>query len=121
MDAVEILPDLKVKYPNFLRPELSSVRFVQSPQRCYLEITTDAFVGDNLHNEMIRREDLAFISDRHGNLFDPANSVVENARRFTFEMEAISMINCTDLFPQHIALKIDREWNINGKIPPDVP
>ena len=119
-DAVEILSDLKAKYPNCLRPDLTSVRFLQSPDRCYLEMTTADVVGGYLHNETTCREDLAFISDGDANLFDPANSITENARRFAFEMAAISIINCTDLFPTDIAQRIDKEWRLTGKIPPDL-
>lgn len=38
--SVEILPQLRSKYPRYLRPEIATVSFVQSRERCYLEITT---------------------------------------------------------------------------------
>lgn len=38
--SLEILPQLREKYPRYLRPEIISVKFVQSPNRCHLEITT---------------------------------------------------------------------------------
>lgn len=61
-DAVEILPDLKKKYPKYLRPEITSVKFAQSNGRCYLEMTTAELVSGYLRNETTRREDLAFIT-----------------------------------------------------------
>jgi hypothetical protein len=38
--SLEILPQLREKYSRYLRPEIASVRFVQSQERCYLEMRT---------------------------------------------------------------------------------
>jgi hypothetical protein len=43
---LEILPQLRAQYPRYLRAEITSVRFVQSQDRCYLEITTAEKVND---------------------------------------------------------------------------
>lgn len=110
-DAVEILPQLKAKFPTYLRPNITSVRFAQANGRCYLEMTTAETVAGYLHNELTRREDLAFISGGSGSddkLFDPTGSVVENAHKFVSEMDEVSIINCTDLFPPEVSAKIER-------------
>jgi hypothetical protein len=60
--SLEILPQLQEKYLRYLRPEITSVKFVQSQDRCYLEITTADTVNDYLVDETSKRTDLAFIS-----------------------------------------------------------
>ncbi|MEK6321223.1 MAG: hypothetical protein AABN33_06015 [Acidobacteriota bacterium] len=119
-DSVEILPRLKEKYPTYLRPGITSVKFAQSKDRCYLETTTADLIASYLHNETTRREDLAFIGSGSSSdelLFDPMRSVVENAHKFVSEMDEISIINCTDLFPPDIAAKIDEVFRANERLP----
>lgn len=99
--ALEILPQLRQKYPRYLRTEITSVRFVQSQERCYLEITTADQVAGYLVDETSKRTDLAFIAGGSGNgdaFFSPTRSTIENAHRFVSDFDVVSIINCTDLF-----------------------
>jgi hypothetical protein len=60
------------------------------------------------HRETTRREDLAFISSGRqtgDKFFDPTASALLNAHKFVSEMDAISIVNCTDLFQPEIAEK----------------
>lgn len=41
--AVQLLPELKKDYADQLRPEIVSVRLIQTERACYLEITIDEF------------------------------------------------------------------------------
>ncbi len=78
-----------------------------------MEMTTAEAVADYLHNETIRREDLAFISSdsrSDGRFFDPVASVLANAHKFVSDMDEVSMINCTDLFQPEVAEKINKTW-----------
>lgn len=105
--SIEILPQLREKYPQYLRPEIIFVQFVQSHDRCYLEITTASQVGDYLVDEMSKRTDLAFVSDGSGVFFSPSSPVTENIRRFFLEFDEMSIINCTDLFTNEAATRIN--------------
>jgi hypothetical protein len=100
-ESLEILPRLRERYPRYIRPEITSVRFGQTQDRCYLEVHTAETVGGYLRNEAMTRKDLGFVSADVGDdrpFFDPAESVEENARRFITEFDEISIVNCTDLF-----------------------
>jgi Domain of unknown function (DUF4145) len=118
--SLEILPQLREKYPAYLRTEITSIKFVQSQDRCYLEITTADRVNDYLVDETSKRTDLAFISDRcreDDPCFSPARSITENAHRFVSDFDAVSIINCTDLFAHEAATRIDAHWQQYGSVP----
>lgn len=79
LQSLEILPMLKAKYPYYLRPEITSVRFGQTKDRCYLEIHLTESVGGSLQNDAMKREDLGFITDGAPGdrlFFDPARSAM---------------------------------------------
>lgn len=117
--CLEILPQLQEKYPRYMRPEITSVKFVQSQDRCYLEITTADSVNDYLVDETSKRTDLAFISNGSGEdnpLFTPVRSVTENAHRFVSDFDVLSIINCTDLFTHEAATRIDADWQRFGTV-----
>ena len=83
-------------------------------------MTTADVIGGDLHNETTRRENLAFIGSGAGSderFFDPRRSVLENAHKFVSEMDEISIINRTDLFPRNIATKIDEFFRSHGRVP----
>jgi Domain of unknown function (DUF4145) len=69
--SLEILPQLLERYPRYLRRELTSVKFVQSQDCCYLELTTAERVNEYLVDETSKRTDLAFISNDSG-IDDPS-------------------------------------------------
>ncbi|MCA6218818.1 HNH endonuclease [Ideonella sp. B7] len=113
--SLEILPQLRAKYPRSLRPEMTSVQFVQSQERCYLEITTANRVNDYLVDETSKRTDLAFISGHPERLlFDPGRSITENVHCFISDFDEVSIINCTDLFTHTAAKRIDDHWRQHG-------
>lgn len=117
--SLEILPLLRSRYSQFLRPEIISVQFIQSQERCYLEITTADHCNNYLVDEISKRTDLAFISGgcaTDGRLFSPLNSIDENARRFVTDFDVVSIINCTDLFTSDAANRIDDHWRQHGKL-----
>jgi Domain of unknown function (DUF4145) len=118
--TLEILPQLRAKYSDYLRSDLKSVRFGHIAGRCYLEITKEEVIAGYLHNETIKREDLGFITngaDLNDLYFNPNRSVVENAHRFVSEFDEISIINCTDLFTEEAATMIYNYWSQHRKTP----
>jgi hypothetical protein len=115
--SVEILPQLQEKYPQYLRPEMTSVQFVQSQDRSHLEITTADRVRDYLVDETSKRTDLAFVSGGSGAFFSPSSPITENVRRFISEFDEVSIIHCTDLFTNEAATRIDEHWRRCGVVP----
>ncbi len=117
--SLEILPQLREKYTPWLRPEITSVRFIQSAERCHLEITTREGERDDLMDENSKRIGLTFISGSEGSerYFSTSRSLIENAHRFVSEFDPVSIINCTDLFTNEAATWIDTQWREYGSIP----
>lgn len=115
--AREMLPQLRAKYPRCLRPEITSVQLVQSRDRCYLEITTVIERSGYLADEVSARTDLAFIGDSSQLSFSPETSIDENVRYFVTDFDEVSIINCTDLFTEEMAIRIDTHWRQFGTAP----
>jgi hypothetical protein len=116
-EAVEILGPLRKKYSNMIRAEIKSVRIYQTRIRCYLEILEEKEYARRLVDQTIHRSDLAFIADPPDDpededivLFNPRNKVTENARIFIEEFDPYSIINCTDLFTDEAAQKVNEEF-----------
>lgn len=123
--AVQLLPDLMKRYPNELKKEILSVRFYQTEQACYLEITEDKN-PDALNREpdeliagsysgvdfLTTRTSLAFIAGDILNegearcFFQPSVPVLDNAYSFLMDYDDNSMLNCTDLFSKEGADEI---------------
>ena len=118
--SLEILPQLRGKYPRYLRSEIISAKFTQSADRCCLEITTADRVSDYLVDETSKRTDLAFIAGGTGSddrFFSPRSPIIENAHRFVSNFDEISIINCTNLFTPEAARGIDEYWREHGRTP----
>lgn len=123
--AIQLLPELKKRYPTELKEDILSVRFYQTEQACYLEITEDKN-PDALNrepNELISgsysgvdlltiRSSLAFIAGDILNdgearcFFQPSVSILDNANSFLTDFDDNSMLNCTDLFSKEGAEEI---------------
>jgi HNH endonuclease len=101
---------LREKFPSHLRPEITSVQFIQRHHRCSLEITTVKKFSDGLEDETSTRTDLGFISSGPGSLFSPDRPIDENLSRFMSDMDEVSIINCTDLFKKEVEIQIERRW-----------
>jgi hypothetical protein len=118
-EFVEILSRLKVKHPSCIRPDITSVRFGQSVERCFLEITIAKSIGD-LIDETITRTDLGFIvcgSQESGRVFDTRRPVEQNACQFANEFDAYSIAHCTDLFTAEACTRVCAAYESRGELP----
>lgn len=102
--GVEILPDLKRKYPKYLKSDFHSIKIVHSDGVVYLESVRFRHAG--LRDEVVERTDLAFISDGNDEMFPPTRNPEDNARLFVHELDEYSMIHCTDLFTHEACQEI---------------
>jgi|GEM_PF-880397 len=117
--AAEILPQLMAKYPRFIRPDVTSVKFGQLADRCYLEIAVrKPYPDGKLYDEGITRTDLGFVIDsidatdplENDNLFfNPKRTLAENVDKFLKEFDEVSILNCTDLFTPEAGEEVARE------------
>lgn len=105
--GVEILPDLKKKYPSYLKPDFHSIKITHSDGVVYLESVRYRHSG--LRDEVVERTDLGFISDGHQNMFLTSRSPDDNARLFVHRLDEYSMIHCTDLFTHEACVEISRK------------
>jgi T5orf172 domain len=105
--GVEILPDLKRKYPKYLKPDFHSIKIVHLDGVVYLESVRYRHPG--LRDEIVERTDLAFISDGDAELFPSSRSPEDNARLFVHQLDEYSMIHCTDLFTPDACEEIARK------------
>jgi hypothetical protein len=103
-DVVEILPALKAKYPQYLRPEIVSVQVARGRSACYLEIHSKP--GQHFYDEDIVFVDLAIVWDDNAPLFPVSRSAAENASAFLGELDPYSIIMCTPLFTEAAAQEI---------------
>jgi hypothetical protein len=105
--GVEILPDLKRKYPKYMKPDFHSVKIVHSDGVVYLESVRYRHVG--LRDEVVERTDLGFISSGNSDMFPVTRSPQDNARLFVHQLDEYSMIHCTDLFTPEACSEIARK------------
>lgn len=102
--GVEILPDLKKKYPSNLKPDFHSIKITHSDGIVYLESVR--YLHSGLRDEIIERTDLGFITDGTGEMFLASRNPEDNARLFVHQLDEYSMINCTDIFTHEARVKI---------------
>ena len=102
--GVEILPDLKKKYPGYLKEDFHSIKIVHVDGLVYLESVRYRHPG--LRDEVVERTDLGFISAGDGGMFLPHRNPQDNARLFVHELNEYSMIHCTDLFTSEACREI---------------
>ena len=111
--AVSILARMKQKYPAWIDPEIVNAQIVQTDERVWLEITKEEEHAGYLKDQTIKRSDLAFIcgDDYDSAFFCFDDPVTENARKFTEEFDAYSIIMTTDLFHEAACHEVDERFN----------
>jgi hypothetical protein len=107
----DILPELKEKYSQWLRPEIISVRIIQKTRTVFLEIATKT-KHQGLADEAVTRTDLGFMSDgTDKDQFPSERTAQENAECFVNKLDPYSIMMCTDLFTEEGCKEVDRLFN----------
>jgi len=119
VERVELLPQLRAKYPGEMHFDLTSVIFEQDRHRCLLETTRvrRRHFG-SFESRWIERTDLRFIlSDviRGKEYFDPGRPVTYNAAKFVAELDEYSIAVCTDLFNEEAEARICEGHEVKGE------
>ncbi|MDR3088264.1 MAG: hypothetical protein LBU39_00390, partial [Desulfobulbaceae bacterium] len=103
--GVEILPDLKKKYPSYLKPDFHSIKITHNDGIVYLESVR--YRRSDFKDEIIERIDLGFIINGTSEmLFLASRNPEDNARLFVHQLDEYSMINCTYLFTHEACVEI---------------
>lgn len=113
--SADLLEDLRAIYPGQLRPEIKSVRLVQSRDACVLEITTQDS-PEPYSNEHIAKQILG-ISNSESAFLSPSSDLAQNVRTFLSEFDAISIAMCTDLFTVAAADAAYNRWREDQDAP----
>ncbi|MDD4493488.1 MAG: hypothetical protein PHV32_03945 [Eubacteriales bacterium] len=113
---IDITNDLKLKYRNYLRPEISTISISQSNEAVWLETLSITIIIDKgWTKETFNRINLDFISeDDDTAMFDPGDNIEVNASKFINELSPYSLINTTDLFTEEASEVINKKYNIFG-------
>lgn len=113
---IDITNDLKLKYHNYLRPEISNISIVQSINGVWLETILIIIIQDKgWTKESINRINLDFVSDDDDiGMFNTYDSIEINASKFINELSPYSIINITDLFTDEVSEIIDKKHNVFG-------
>ena len=112
--AIDITDQLRVKYSQWLKKDIVSVRIVQPKDRVWLEITQERESAGYLVDQTIKRSDLGFITDGDEEerlFFSPDEDVLVNAEKFVNDFCPFSIINTTDLFHEEGASEVNEKYN----------
>jgi hypothetical protein len=125
MEKLEILEQFKKQYGSQINPDLLSLKYSQTKQGAYLEMTLQdnpmpiiinlKFIGD----EFIQDEDRNDIEMLP--MFDPEADIVDNAKSL-IELDSYSLINCFEnLFTKEAANEINNKylsenWHLNAHL-----
>lgn len=119
--TINIYHQLKQKYKEYLKPEITAVSIMQSKETVWLEIIESIVTDDGFEKQTIQRTDLAFIVDDIDTdacysydcdyekklYFNTSEPIENNAKKFVNEFDLYSIINTTDLFNDSACEKID--------------
>lgn len=116
---IDFYDKLKLKYNEYLKPEIVSVSIIQSKDTVLLETVKLEEVEGGLEKQTVSRIDLGFIADGEDNesqelYFNPEDSIEKNVRKFINEFTPYDIINTTDLFNDEASDKINKKYNTIG-------
>jgi hypothetical protein len=117
--TIDFYNKLKLKYKEYLKPEIVSVVMIQSEEAVWLESTETEIVDDGLEKQTTRRINLDFITDGEDLeserlYFNPKDAIEKNVKKFIDEFSPYSIINTTDLFHEEACKKIGKKYNTFG-------
>jgi hypothetical protein len=100
--GVEMLPQLRAKFGDYIRPEISSAVLYHRQGACFLQVK--CLAHQKLKDERIDRVNLWVIGG--GEEFAVAQSPEENVEKFVTQMDAVTIAMCTPLFRDDAARRI---------------
>jgi len=117
--TIDFYSNLKLKYKEYLKPEIVSIVMIQSKETVWLESIEVEIVKGGFEKQIVRRINLNFISDDEdgefeGDFFNPKDTIENNVKKFIDEFSPYSIINTTDLFNDKASEKISKKYNTFG-------
>ena len=117
---INFFDKFKLKYSDYIRPEIVSTSMIQTQDEVYLETVELQITDDGLNKHTINRLDLDFIADWDEKqeeeipFFDSNDDIEVNLKKFIDDFTPYSIINTTDLFTNEAANKISAKYNRFG-------
>lgn len=116
--TIDFYEQLKLKYNDYLKPEIISIVLIQTDDQVLLETREVEIVEGGFEKQTTKRIDLGFISDgddeNESDFFNPQDAIENNVRKFIDELSPYSIINTTDLFTDEACDKINKKYNTFG-------
>ena len=117
--TIDFYSNLKLKYKEYLKPEIVSIVMIQSVEDVWLESIEVEIVKGGFEKQIVRRINLGFITDAEDGeteeaCFNPKDTIENNVRKFIDELSPYSIINTTDLFHAEACEKINKRYNTFG-------
>lgn len=117
--TIDFYDKFKMKYIEYLKPEIISIVMIQSKEDVYLETTEIETVEGGFEKQTIKRIDLSFITDGEDfeseELFlNPKDPIEKNVSKFIKGLSPYSIINTIDLFHDEACEKINKKYNTFG-------
>ena len=116
--TIDFYDQLKLKYNEYLKPEIISIVMIQTIDQVLLETREVEIVEGGFEKQTTKRIDLGFISngddENEEDFFNPNDAIENNVRKFIDELSPYSIINTTDLFSTEACDKISKKYNTFG-------
>lgn len=116
--TIDFYEKLKLKYNDYLKPEIISIVLIQTDDQVLLETREVEIVEGGFEKQTTKRIDLGFISDgddeNESDFFNPQDAIEKNVRKFIDDLSPYSIANTTDLFSDDACNKIIKKYNTFG-------
>ncbi|MBW9173379.1 hypothetical protein [Clostridium estertheticum] len=114
--TIDFYSNLKLKYKEYLKPEIVSIVMIQSKEAVYLESIEIEITKGGFEKQIVRRINLDFIADDEvdEDFFNPKDTIENNVRKFIDEFSPCSISNTTDLFHDEACEKIIKKYKTFG-------
>lgn len=114
--TINIYNGLKLKYSDYLKPQILSIIMIGTEDAVYLKIVEIEILNDGLEKQTTDRINLDFIVDEEPDelFFNPKDPIEINARKFIHEFSPYSIINTISLFHDEACEKINKNYHVFG-------
>lgn len=115
--VIEFYDYIKIKYKDYLRPEIVGLALIQDMYSVSLESLELEITKEGFEKHTTKRRDLYFITDEYYGqampYFHPSDPIEENVRKFIEDFDAYSIAQATDLFHEDACEKLAQRKNIS--------
>ncbi len=117
--TIDFYDKLRLKYKEYLRPEIISIVMIQSEEEVLLETIEIEMTEIGLEKQTIKRINLGFIKDGEDfeseeAFFNLEDTIEDNVIKFIDKFTPYSIVNTIDLFHEEASAKIKKRYKTFG-------